>query len=337
MSDHQGVPVAEVDPSAVSSDPHIVVPVHKKRIDGIIADRGIVDVVVDKGVEDFCTAIQDAQPSIFRTDPKVATCILCQAEDVVQRQTARIQRVVPVMMKAPGGRLKTIDSAAPHTDPYLSLSVLDHTGDIVGCKGSGLPAIMHKTGKSFPGRVQPADAAPEGGHPQAMFLIFQDIRDVVIAYGTGLRRGLFIDNAIAGGRVHLVQTTSFRTDPEIAGMVSPHAIDKIIGKPPRSGGIPDKGRFFLVETADTASPGADPEIAASILDDGFDIIVGKAGRIAGVIAVYGKLIAVIAVKPVLCAEPKKPHPVLQDTGDIALGKTVIGAEMAEFQIARLGE
>jgi hypothetical protein len=67
-----------------------------------------------------------------------------------------------------------------------------------------------------------------------------------------------------------------------------------------------------------------------VLDDGPDVIVGKAGGIFWVVAIDGELVAVVSIEAILCAEPEEACSVLQDAGDVALGKTVVGAEMAEF-------
>jgi hypothetical protein len=173
-----------------------------------------------------------------------------------------------------------------------------------------------------------------------MILVFEHIGDIVVGKAVGLGGVLFEDAAIAGGRVHPVETAAFRPDPVMAGPVQRDTIDKIIGKAVRLAWIMAKVRkavFILVQAVNPSTPGADPDIALGILGKAPDIIIGQAGGILRVIAENNELVAIPTVEPILCAKPKESGLILEDTGDIALGQAIIGTEMGEFDRDRLGK
>ena len=69
---------------------------------------------------------------------------------------------------------------------------------------------------------------------------------------------------------------------------------------------------------------------------GPDEIVGEAGGVFGVVAKDRKAVSVVSVKPVLRAKPEETHFVLDDAGDIAVGKAIPGAYAGKRDLGRLG-
>ena len=66
---------------------------------------------------------------------------------------------------------------------------------------------------------------------------------------------------------------------------------------------PQEGVVVAVIDAQAASESADPQAVLVIFDDGFDLVVCYGPWVCRVVAVDGERITVVAVEPVLGAEP----------------------------------
>jgi len=173
-----------------------------------------------------------------------------------------------------------------------------------------------------------------------MVPVLEHVGDIVVGKAARLDGVLSEDAAIAGGRVHPVETAAFCSYPEIAGLVHRYTVDKIVGKTvglTRIMAKVQKAIFILVQTVDPPTPGTDPDIALGILGERSDVIIGQAGGVLRVIAVNRELVAIPAVEAILGSKPEESGPILEDTGDIALGQAAIRTEMGEFDRDGLGK
>ena len=140
--------------------------------------------------------------------------------------------------------------------------------------------------------------------------------------------------------VKTTHAAKVRSDPEFIFMINAKAYNNIIADGIFSIGIVQvlfKMISSPVETDQPSSIGTDPDITLGILGEWSDIIIGQAGGILRVIAVNSELVAIPAIEAILGTKPEKPCPILKDTGDIALGQAIIGAEMGEFDRDGLGK
>jgi hypothetical protein len=155
-------------------------PVPVYRVHTIVAERRIVDVIVDIGAKPFCLGIENAKASIFGAYPDPAIGIFCQAKHDIQGQAACAGRIIPEMPEPVCPGLVTFQASAPGTRPYASAAILEKTADIVIGKGAGVTRVMNVSEKFPRSNVQLAYATPEGGNPELMIHVFHHIRNVVV-------------------------------------------------------------------------------------------------------------------------------------------------------------
>jgi hypothetical protein len=103
-------------------------------------------------------------------------------------------------------------------------------------------------------------------------------------------------------------------------------------------GIGDGELLFIpVVAIDSPTPCAGPDIAVPVLDERGDEIVGEGTFIAFDVFVNGEIIAVVFIETVAGTQPHEPPAVLQDAGDVGLGKTGFRTDMLQLQPFDLAE
>jgi len=120
-----------------------------------------------------------------------------------------------------------------------------------------------------------------------------------------------------GGRVEDVDAAAIGADPDLAAVVFDDGVDEF-GE--GIGGIVYETIFCTVITVDAAAPGGDPEVSFPVFGECRYKVVAEAFGVAGVVLEDGEFVAIVAVEAVAGAEPHEAAAILEDAGDIALGK-----------------
>src|SRR6185437_2091987 len=109
--------IVQVDAAVCRADPQIALGVAVQRIDRVITETGIVDVVMCAGDETIHILVQDTDAAIFRSDPKISLIVLFQRKDHIRYQAACAAAVIPEMPESSMQRIQQIQPAVPHSDP----------------------------------------------------------------------------------------------------------------------------------------------------------------------------------------------------------------------------
>src|SRR6185437_3791587 len=110
-----GAFIKKVNTAVGGSHPHIPLRIAVQREDGIIAETGLVDIVVGASPEIAQIVIQDTDAAVLRSDPDVSPFVIRQCKHHIQR--GRMWRVGAEMPEVTMHRIIKVQTAIPHTDP----------------------------------------------------------------------------------------------------------------------------------------------------------------------------------------------------------------------------
>lgn len=94
MGEFIGILIENVDPAAISANPHIALGVFVQRVNGIIAQAGIVNIVMPVVMEYLVFGIHQAQAAVLRSYPQFAIIVPADGQHYIMRQAIAFQRIV---------------------------------------------------------------------------------------------------------------------------------------------------------------------------------------------------------------------------------------------------
>ncbi|OPZ77809.1 MAG: hypothetical protein BWY77_01629 [bacterium ADurb.Bin431] len=208
--------------------------------------------------------------------------------------------------------------------------------DLVIAEGMGIAAEVAIGGKAFSGGIEGEQAAGVGADPEQAAAVEMEGEYFIGAgsgfAGVGEKAG--DPAAVAADAVEAV----LGAHPEAAAAVQEHGVDIVAAEQQPGTRVCAealKGAAVPVEAVEAAVFSADPEVALLVLGQAADEVGGEAAGIGGILLVDDKVVAVVAVEPLVGAAPDEALAVLEKAVHLAVGKSLIDGEVAELQLALL--
>jgi len=308
-------------------------------VNGVIAEAGRVDVVVEIVLKGVVAGVVDIDTGVLQSYPQAVLGVFSHSVYDITGDAFLIAGNVFEMPEGPLGSrvIHSVQPSAVCAEPQAMAAVFVYVEQFVVAEGGWVVLAVGEMDKGSGLFVEQVQAVAVGAQPDILFAVDEYIADVVAAEagGVSVAVGVLIAPVAIGQEVD--DALVFGTDPEVAGIVFGQAGDDVTGEAGGAGVFSEGGELIrgAVVAVKSSATGADPDIAVVVFYDVGDKVVAEAAFVPRFVAVDGDLVTVVPVEAVAGAEPYEAATILEDVEHIVLGETVIDVQMFEFKSRQL--
>lgn len=335
MYELAGISFMDIQATGECAYPHIADVVHVGCVDGVVAETGGVDVIVQILPECIGVGIVDIDTGIFQCYPQFVAWIFTYSEHRVAGDAFVVTGAVFEVMKgtARGGIVHPVQPPAIRADPETLAAVLVQADQLVVAKGGRIIFAVTEMNKCAALFIEEVQSIAVSAQPQVLTAVDKHITDIIAAKACGIFVEMceLIEFVAIGDEAY--EALIFGAYPNATFFIFNEAGDEVAGNGCAAGVLFEGSElvFSAIVSIKPSSPGRNPDIAAVVFYDVGDKVVADGSFIRRVVAIDADLVAIIFVETVTGAEPDETTAVLQDVEDIVLGEAVNYIQVLEFK------
>jgi len=302
-------------------------------MDGVVAEAGRVDVVVQMLLEGVGVGVVDIETRIFQSYPDIMLGTFAYAIDDIAGKTLCVACCMFEVVKdaAGTGVVHPVKSSSIRTDPETVTAVLEETDQLVVTDRGWILFMVDESGKGFCIFIKEVQAIAISAYPKILTAVDIHRADIVAAEAGRVVVRVMVMIVAVAVRYEIDDTLVFRADPDIAGSILCQPGDEIAGYGIFAAILSEHLELILfpVISVEPSTAGSYPDIALAVFYDVGNKIIAETAFVAGIVAIDRDLIAIVFVETVPGAKPHKTAAVLEDGKDIVLRETCIDIQMFE--------